>query len=223
MATREPGVIQATSGVSSSKWNTEGGLTKAQKETLERVEKNAGNLDSEVLTIVGDNGEILYQTSGNANSVTIPTDKEYLQKDAVVTHNHPGYFNTSLWGDTLATRVGSSFSQGDIIAAIDGNVKEIRAVTKGGYIFSLKRPASGWGIDKSPSWKLKLENEIKSLTFKNEDRYAYNTDSKDYYIRQANRVETADRARIKILARHRTVQELADKYGWNYTRRRWKD
>lgn len=228
MAIREPGIVKGNRGVSADRRNTEAGLTKSQRETLERVEKEAGNLDREVLTIVAPDGSIKGQYRGNASSVNIPDSEDYKFKDAVVTHNHPGQLTTTLWGNTLATRIGQSLSSGDVLAAIEGDVKEIRAVTKGGYIYSLKRPAGGWGINKTPGWDERLANEFRSVEYRYDRQYLYKNPERANEPRSMAqemeaRVNTADGARGKILARHNTVKELANKYGWKYTRRRWKN
>ena len=72
--------------------------------------------------------ELMNRLAQNSRRVSIPSDK---MLNNIVTHNHPGSPMNSL-------------SDGDVLGAIRGNAKEIRAVTSG-FTFSMKRPRGGWG------------------------------------------------------------------------------
>lgn len=76
-------------------------------------------------------GKQIRRFSGEANRVT--PDPLYLfeMNDAIVVHNHPR---------------GGSFSVGDVVGLIKYNAEECILVSQG-FIYYLKRPNAGWGIN----------------------------------------------------------------------------
>lgn len=185
-----------------NKSNTEGGLTKAQRETVLMVEAGSQNLRNEQITVIDGNGNIAFQSSGGQDRVDIPDSKTYLLKDAVVTHNHPGnmYENLPNRGG-LAGRVGSPLSIADVVTSIRNDSKEIRARTRGGYIYSLKRPARGWNVGSLSTFQRKMRT--------------YQMD----FIRD-NIASDNDLARINVVAQHVALKKIAKDYGLSYTRRK---
>lgn len=87
-------------------------------------------------------GKVLLDKRGQQFSVTFTDEEAKLLKDTIFTHNHPRG-----WGhkDNSMMRIGSSFSDADIITAIRNDIAEIRAVTPN-YTFVMKRPEKGWGM-----------------------------------------------------------------------------
>ena len=185
-----------------SKSNTEGGLTKAQRETVLRVEAASQNLRNEQITVIDGNGNVAFQSSGGQDRVDIPDSKAYLLKDAVVTHNHPGnmYENLPNRGG-LAGRVGSPLSIADVVTSVRNDSKEIRARTRGGYIYSLKRPAGGWKVGSLSTLQRKMRT--------------YQMDFIGDNIASDN-----DLARINVVAQHVALKKIAKEYGLSYTRRK---
>jgi hypothetical protein len=82
---------------------------------------------------------------GLAASVAPEHESIEVRRDTVVTHTHPS---------------GSALSKGDIAAAIDGDVAEMRAVGKFGT-YTLRRPQAGW--PKQLADKKKLETYLSIL------------------------------------------------------------
>lgn len=67
-------------------------------------------------------------------------------------------------GKGLGERVGTTFSAEDLILAAVNDAKEIRAVTRGGYTFSIKRPKMDGGLVRKTS--LQLEKSTKERNCK---------------------------------------------------------
>lgn len=93
----------------------------AIKATLQGVESKSRSLTYETATIIDRKGAIISQSSGNTNSVDIPSD---LSKLNIVTHNHPG---------------GSCFSRRDVETLLEDNILELRATTPHSVIYSLRQ------------------------------------------------------------------------------------
>ena len=102
---------------------TERGLSKALAKSIVAQEKSISGNNYETLKIFDDNGNVIYEKKGGANSVYYDGKKSV---NMVVTHNHPS---------------GSAFSGADLKGAVTLNQKEIRATGKE-FTFSMKRPAA---------------------------------------------------------------------------------
>lgn len=200
----EPGRIKtATIGTArSSKANTEAGLSRAQRETLERVEGSARSMRNEQLTAIDRNGNIIIQQGGNRSSVSLSESEARRLKDSVLTHNHPGAYYDSLPNrGGLAGRIGSPLSAQDVITSVKRDVREIRAITRGGYLYSLKRPSGGWGVSART-----VAQEMRQYQFEGISKYVAS--------------DSSDGARLNIVVQHDAIRRIARKYGWIYTRRR---
>jgi hypothetical protein len=90
-------------------------------------------------------GKRLPAEEGLAAPVSPDHESIEVRRNTVVTHTHPS---------------GSALSKGDIAAAIDGDVAEMRSVGKFGT-YSLRRPATGWPKDLAD--KAKLEKYLNIL------------------------------------------------------------
>lgn len=118
-------------------------------------------------------------------------DDDKVPKDAIITHNHP----SSLGAEGIMS-IGQSFSGDDIIEALKLNLKELRAVTPR-YTFSLKRPKGGWGVSKDDFVK------------------AYSKASSDYWKDAGSSIERVYATRSHVLTR-----QMAQRFGWNYTKKK---
>lgn len=101
----------------------------ALSRSVEKHEKGIRGNNFETLYAFDSNGNIVFQNTGDAHSVSY-NGQGYKTKDAIVTHNHPS---------------GGSFSWQDVGGMVYYNQKEMRATGKE-YTFSIKRPEKGWGV-----------------------------------------------------------------------------
>lgn len=193
----------------SRKSNTEAGLTEAQRKTLAAEESRIRTQNVEHGVVIDEDGKVVSRHVGNRGAVNID-----VKENSVVTHNHPGADlrdTESVYGRNstgIAGRVGRSFSAGDIRETINGNAKEVRAVTRT-YTFSLKRPAGGWGISGAEA-----EREYRSILTK------LVTDGKSVPAARTKAEQVRDYARETTVLQHVATRELARRHGWRYTRRR---
>lgn len=106
------------------------------------------------------NGKLIsHSTSGTGSNTQLVEGHDYT--DTIMTHNHPGnYFEGR---KNLATRIGTSFSANDIIVATAHNVKEMRAVTRQGYTYSIKRKGDKWHLANKPAAWIYLKNRYDDL------------------------------------------------------------
>jgi len=74
-------------------------------------------------------GNEVLRLDGTEDEVKIPRAAYGMLRNTIVTHNHPG---------------GRSFSEDDIITAIELDLFELRAVSRD-FTFRLRRPERGWG------------------------------------------------------------------------------
>ena len=188
-------------------------MTRAQFAATLRWEDRSRNRRTEDFAAITDDGRV--NPLGNPvirrrrdqvvmNSALVP-------RNAVLTHNHPW---SEGMGTGLGSRVGVSLSGADLRVAVNTNAKEIRAVTSN-YIYSLKRPASGWNASGT-----QLKSEMDEL-------YARNLRDMQTTIRRLQQTRGLTRqelevrmGRINALASHQAIREVARRHGIRYTRRR---
>lgn len=115
------------SGGSGSGFGSKGGGGLAR--SLSTHEATIRGNNYETLTAFDENGNMLFTKKGGAHSVAYGADG-VKTTNAIVTHNHPS---------------GGSFSWQDVGGMVYYNQKEMRATGKE-FTFSLKRPATGWGV-----------------------------------------------------------------------------
>jgi GGDEF domain-containing protein len=99
---------------------------------LSVVEDNIRSFEKEACAIVDKSGEVMTTKKGGKSKIVI--DELMMSQmrstgQMTFTHNHPG---------------GSIFSVDDIMVAIKGNVREMRATTPDGSTWVLRRPKEGW-------------------------------------------------------------------------------
>lgn len=147
-------------------------------------------------------GKQLLFKKGEARQVEFTREEVAKMNDAILTHNHPS-------GLKDRYKIGSSFSDEDIMMATYANAKEIRAVTAR-YSFSMKRPEQGWGTDiKTTKKGLKIiEASVRRKLQSYVDNY------------KGNVIDAIDRA--NVLHYHLKSKELAKMMGWNYTKTKIK-
>ena len=140
----------------------------------------------ENIAVFDDNGKLIASATGTDMKVGVHYS---LQKDRIVTHNHPH---------------GGSFSEQDVTRVPLNNPKEIRLVSDG-YRFSIKRPAKGWASEttarkayQSAARKIKKQDSAYELAH-----------SSNYW--QAGK-------RVSKTQSHRIVKEFAKQMGYTYTK-----
>lgn len=139
----ESAVIKQTRVPYEVNHNTEAGMPEAQKKAVLAREQQIRNNKDESLHAYDDSGNEVSTIQGSGNRVRVSRDEYQAQlaklNDTVVTHNHPTPQKKGVQS------IGNSFSKEDLMTAIGGNAREVRAVSPR-YTFSIKRPANGWGM-----------------------------------------------------------------------------
>ena len=161
---------------------TEAGYSSAMARGVVAAEKMINGNDFETLKIFDDQGNVTYEKKGAKDHVYYDGWKSV---NKVVTHNHPS---------------GSAFSGADLKNAVALNQKEIRATGKE-FTFSMKRPASGWGV--KPSTVIRKFNKI------------HKENSKKYWAQKTGNAAADRKLWIKLSTD--TSQQVAKAYGWNFT------
>ena len=100
----------------------------AVEATLVECEKSIADNINESSGCVDDNGTIILEKSGDANTVKFTRDEMIKIKGTSITHNHPG---------------GSSFSPADIEFACSTRAKQIRVTSNSGRTFKLSMAGGG--------------------------------------------------------------------------------
>lgn len=185
--------------------------------SLAKTESEIRNLRSERIYAFDKNGKLIsHSTSGTGSNTQLVQGHDYT--DAIMTHNHPGnYFEGR---KNLATRIGTSFSADDIIVATAHNVKEMRAVTRQGYTYSIKRKGDKWQLANKPAAWMYLKSRYDDLYEHTARKYRKalwkRTDGTD------DKYEDDVQDRIHIVATHQTLKQLAKEFDFSYTRKKTK-
>lgn len=191
--------------------NTEAGLSKAQVKTVREWEEAHRNDKIESVAVVDENGKLnpkgnpIIGGSQKENQVRINRDR--IPENAIVVHNHPG----ARLQKGLAGSIGNSLGSADMEAAISNNVKEIRAVTPN-YIYSAKRPASGWGT----TAKNFREEHAKEAQRQRKHFFGLPYDEWNSTQEEIDRVDS----RYSVAANDQTMRAMAKKFGFIYSRRK---
>ena len=109
-------------------------LSPLESRTLTRLQGELRDDKVESIYVIGANGEVLYQNSGDAGHVSIAGDGMRMMNNKIHLHNHPS-------GRGMES---VSFSRGDLLTSIKGNAKTMRVMTAK-YLYILDRPKRGWG------------------------------------------------------------------------------
>jgi hypothetical protein len=183
--------------------------------SLAKTESEIRNLRTERIYAFDKNGKLIsHSTSGTGSSTQLLEGHDYT--DTIVTHNHPGNYLEGR--KNLATRIGTSFSADDIIVATAHNVKEMHAVTRQGYTYSIKRKGDKWQLANKPAARMYLLSRYDDLyehtVRKYRDAMWIRTDGTD------DKYEDDVQDRIHIVATHQTLKQLAKEFDFSYTRKK---
>ena len=181
-----------------SRGRTEEGYTKQMVENILFAEAGIRFNRDETAFVFDSAGNFLLQFDGKGASVTLGNN---IPKNSIITHNHP----TSI-GKTGFRAIGNSFSQNDILTAVQLDAKEMRAVTPT-YTFSIKRPEKGWNV--SITNLKRALREADDQTFRKFNNYVY---------KMGHSAESIERA--TVLHAHNMMKIISKKYGWDYTKKK---
>ena len=92
--------------------------------TIHGIEDNIRNQFYESAAVVDKDGNVVFQKSGAANAVGFTKMECFMMRNNTLTHNHPG---------------SSMFSTEDIVCFTQNGMEEIRATTREGTTYSIKR------------------------------------------------------------------------------------
>jgi len=125
---------RATAGEDGILGQTQGGapippLPDPVQRALAGAEPSLRNGTVERLVAYDQAGNEVLRLDGTEDEVKIPRAAYGMLRNTIVTHNHPG---------------GRSFSEDEIITAVELDLFELRAVSAG-FTFRLRRPEYGWG------------------------------------------------------------------------------
>ena len=177
---------------------TEKGYTAKMVKNIVGMEQKYRRNKDETLHVFNSNGDIVYSIGGKGAQVVF--DRRNIPANSILTHNHPRSLGKSGIG-----RIGNSFSSDDIRYAISVNAKEMRAVTPT-YTFSIKRPKGGWGVSAYEAKKAfaKANMKVSKQMHKYLDQTKWNKSSI---------------ARAEVTHFHKVMKILANKYGWDYSKK----
>lgn len=213
MALREPSVVRGPRpNVRGDIRNTEAGMSKPLIEAVKREEAINMPRDTERVVVFDENGRVLGANTGKDGEVRFPAGVNL--ENTILTHNHPTAVYRRRYGDNLANRVGASLSTADVVSAVTNNVKEVRAITKGGYLYSLKRPANGWGATKADVVRAmnKYQSEFKKAMDAGQIDKILDFDS----VSDMKRFQP----RYNVASQHYAMKKLAAQFGWKYSYRK---
>lgn len=210
------------------KSDTDSRMTLKQLNKVRKIERAIYKNGTETSYVVDEKGEIVLQSeNGNMSSVSLVFHDGRDYSNCVVTHNHPsitrdiqekyikawGEYATTMFHpvvDSIATKVGIPFSSSDLFSTASRNLKGVRAVTEGGYIYSLERGKKGWP-----------NAELLRIAF--EEYFDDEYDKHRYYINEKGKsIQTQEERETKALisSRHRALMKVAEEFGLIYTRRK---
>lgn len=126
-----------------------GGKPEADEETprmkaIHSIEDNIRSQNYETAAIIDKDGNVLLNKDGGQRQVGFTPLECAMMKDATLTHNHPS---------------SSMFSEEDIACFVRNEMQEIRATTREGVTFSVKR---GEGYSRADGTVFLLEYQINS-------------------------------------------------------------
>lgn len=117
---------------------------------VKQAENAIHKLDHEEGVVFDNMGNQLVKKVGTKHNVTYSAEeirKIVSAEDAVLTHNHPS---------------GSPLSDTDFVFCVNTNIKEIRATTPSGHVWSAKRTKPNWGYAPQDLLGGRYKKEIKA-------------------------------------------------------------
>ena len=184
---------------------TEQGYSHELARAVLETEAKRRNERWEYATVIdGDGNEVLSKTSYHPNHVELTPKEAAKLENNIFTHNHPEDPGNNMWWKAI----GSPFSPADIVAAVQTNAREIRAVTPN-YTFSLKRPKGGWGVSSS-----EVQRTLTDLMA------AYQIRDIPYELGKGPDKMRERSSRAQIVRPHQALRELSKRWGWDYTKKK---
>lgn len=139
--------------------------------------------------VFDERGNVIAHEIGNEGSVGFnPRDV----KNNVVTHNHPDGYDAH------------GLSGADLKAVVLGDMKELRAVS-GSHVFSVKRPAKGWGKTAAAVTRKYNETVKKQALADRKFIDSYKGDKKSLG------------RKLDSTFYHRVTKTVTKSFGWDYT------
>lgn len=206
----------------SAKNDINGGLTEAQRKAVVAEEARVRKFKTEYGAVISPDGTVTHRVNqGKAHNVSFGSVPTSALKDAVVIHNHPGRGQRTVYGNTMATRIGSPLSAQDLIFAAHNDVAEIRATTYsgdgGGYTYSVRRPEGGWPTMNTRELKnLAIRTKNRGQTIANEGFRQVATNRSNTITEQRQRA-----SRAELIAQWESINEMARALGSRVTRKRF--
>ena len=171
--------------------------TLSEKANIEKALKNERKRllrqRSEVMSIIGKNGQILGSVEGTFGNVYFDDEIAKKIKDNIITHNHPRSI-----GEKGLLGIGRSLSDDDMFTAIKCDARSIVAETQL-YRYTATRYGNTWNV---PAQELKK-------------RYA--EIHKELYNMYKKQLNVGDRA---IVLQHLTMKRLSKEFGFIYSYKR---
>lgn len=188
--------------------DTEQGMSEKLKQAVLAVEEKYRDNKTEQVTIFDEDGNQIFHKRGGKSSVSLPM--RVVKPNSIVTHNHPMQYDLST---SRFAGLESSFSDADIKTTISNNAKEIRAVTRD-YVYSMKRPKGGWNVNpyEVAGYHERLWEEKKAERRRTELQMIKDGATAAEIRRY--------RSRSFTVGVHDVNRQIAEKYGFIYTRRR---
>ena len=168
---------------------TERGYTRDFAKNVFAAEASIKDYSVEHGIVFDERGNIISHDIGNENSVGF--DPRVI-RDRVVTHNHPDGWDAH------------GLSGADLKAVVQGNMKELRAVTST-HVFSVKRPAGGWSTSPgnvTRQYNAAVKNQLRA------DRA---------FITSYKGDKKALGKKLDSTFYHRVTKTVTKKLGWDYT------
>lgn len=229
----------ATLQRAAEKADTESGMTPAQRKGINDFEEKYKNASIEHAAIIGADGRVIAESGrGTANSTSVSYNPFHDYSNDYLTHNHPLQYGR----ESVAGRIGQSFSGTDIKTAKEYGLKGIRAKTEN-YVYSIERTGSSWPstsrvkslyenarkeymlrtVLSKQGWK-----EIDGIKSKRARTSEINRTYKsigdrlrfEYYRKYGREQYDERRARLMTQADHQAMKVVAKELGLKYTRRR---
>lgn len=173
-------------------------LAAAEKRKAAKAAKMAAT-NQDASTLAGVEGKIRYQRFESAalfdasgNQVFFKDGEKYevsfnesevaMMKDGVLTHNHPRGWE---FPESDPRHIGNSFSDSDIFLASQGDLREIRAVSRA-HLYQMKRPSDGWpDVDRIETVIYESESKVRAdLTKKIKNGLISNEDAESMHFHQ---------------------------------------
>ena len=186
--------------------NNQGKSTLSQK-TLDKckeVEAKSVKRKTEKMTVIDDDGNILFEKSGGRGSVRFSIADAMQMNGKTVTHNHPGEF-------------GGTFSGADINVFTKYNLRSIRAVAKEGtYSIETTSKVTSSGSKEFANEFSKRSNAVNQQLKANHSRLSPKVRNGELSVDDANK-QLREKRTALCNEQHEFLKNNAEKYGYRYS------